>query len=417
MVDAESLEDFAKLYKLRAIIRQSGDAVPKNRADTASAPSPTGTSLYSTGSTVSFLDARGLLREGLGAMAGGDEDRAEFLTQAAIRAQADHPITATDLWKEYGAYLDHSPKLTPYDRLARLSAYLDSVEASLLACRNTADFQAVWAVRKAVVNTRVTARSDLLAEANKDVSKVSAEIKTKAATDRRGALRLIASHADQLKPRLLIVFATAAGATQSSEADSGPLRDMLNEAIGLATSEVESLKKRRDDAAALDAKGTAVEPSPKYGEYEGIFRDASDLASALEAADLHSWGLIVMPGKDGKAATKAQGIGTSAHKEDSGPDATLARVVTDLDQLRTDLARLQGIRYNLWALRTIYGAESTDNWDSALGQIDVGLLHPTVNALYSITYDTLVRKQTDPQIRARIVQNILNSKKQALPAF
>jgi hypothetical protein len=47
----------------------------------------------------------------------------------------------------------------------------------------------------------------------------------------------------------------------------------------------------------------------------------------------------------------------------------------------------------------------------------VGLLHPTVNALYSITYDALVRKQTDPQVRTRMVQNILNSKKQVLSAF
>jgi hypothetical protein len=85
--------------------------------------------------------------------------------------------------------------------------------------------------------------------------------------------------------------------------------------------------------------------------------------------------------------------------------------------LEADVVRLQSLRYNLWALRSIYEAESSDNWDSILGRIDVGLLHPTVNALYSMTYDEQVRKVTDSGIRTRTVQNILNSKKQGLQSF
>jgi hypothetical protein len=452
MLDSESVDDFGKLYKLSSDIRKrtdfvstepsvkpsvSSNAAPSTTKATESSAKPGASSHADPATTkaslsealpshpqrheMSSADPAALLHAGLQSLAEGDEDRAEFLTQAALRSQPDHLKFVPGLWREYKAYLDTS-KLTPYDRLARLSAYLDGVDAALLSSRNMTDFQEVWAVRQAVVDTRARSRADLVAEVVHDISDLTTDLKKAAAShDSRGVFGLIASRADLLKPRALIVLATGADNAQSAKSTSDALHEMLAEAVGIAISEINVLKKRTELAAAIDIKGDSVDPaSPEkqFGDFEKIVRDARDLANALESADIHSWILMVMPGKESKGSTKmSREIGVTTTKNDGGLDAELARTLASLDQLQAEVARLQGVRYNLWALRSIYGAESNDNWDSVLGRIEVGLLHPTVNALYSITYDTLVRKQIDPQIRARMVQNILNSKKQALSAF
>lgn len=80
------------------------------------------------------------MREGMRSLKDGDEDRAEFLIQAAIQGQAKFPLLAPDLWKEYKVFLNSNPKLEPHDKIARLSIYLTSLEESLEACLNTKDF-------------------------------------------------------------------------------------------------------------------------------------------------------------------------------------------------------------------------------------------------------------------------------------
>ena len=120
---------------------------------------------------------------------------------------------------------------------------------------------------------------------------------------------------------------------------------------------------------------------------------------------------------EGKDTAPDKGTKSKRSEEAKKPESALTDAHKEIEQLLSDVTRLQGIRYNLWALRTIYRAQQSGNWDRLLGKIDVGLLQPTVSALYSTTYDSLIREKTDPRTRIVAVQNILNDKKAALSSF
>jgi hypothetical protein len=94
MLNTESVDDFAQLYKLQAKVRDT------DHTDSVSAAAkPT----HADSRAVYPAD---LLGVGLEALAKGDEDRAEYLTQAALSRQADDPKEAPALWKQYRAYLE-----------------------------------------------------------------------------------------------------------------------------------------------------------------------------------------------------------------------------------------------------------------------------------------------------------------------
>jgi hypothetical protein len=73
--------------------------------------------------------------------------------------------------------------------------------------------------------------------------------------------------------------------------------------------------------------------------------------------------------------------------------------------------RLQRLRYNLWAVRTL----SADSDVSQLSHIDTGVLEPSVNALYSQQESELISKR--PNERSRSVREILLRDKIPLLAF
>ena len=204
MLDSESVDDFGKLYKLRLAV--VGTTVPKTSSgpDVAVTKPSVAESLASVVQTPGSppADAAAIMRAGLQLVREGDEDRAEFLTQAALKSQAEHPNFAPALWSEYKSYLEADRKLPPYDRLARLSAYMDSIDAALLACRNITDFQCVWAVRQEIDEARSKSHADLQAEVATTISDLRDKLTKGAASGEFcSSLRLIASHAEQLKPK------------------------------------------------------------------------------------------------------------------------------------------------------------------------------------------------------------------------
>ena len=76
--------------------------------------------------------------------------------------------------------------------------------------------------------------------------------------------------------------------------------------------------------------------------------------------------IMVVAGKEDKGgAEHSRQIAAPVGKDSSDLDTHLTQLLASIDQLNLEAARLQGIHYNLWALRRIYGAESTENWDSA----------------------------------------------------
>lgn len=92
-----------------------------------------------------------------------------------------------------------------------------------------------------------------------------------------------------------------------------------------------------------------------------------------------------------------------------------AAILGELEQLNNRAAELQMLRYNLWALQTMYAAHGNAAWPEALGTIDFQWLQPSVSTLYSITYDEMLRKETTPSVRNVSVRALLLSPK-TLPA-
>ena len=404
LVRSNSVYDFDSLYQMRlAILAEIGSGMVGPLA-------------------IQNSDSHGeplaLMRAGLKSLKEGEGDRAEFLIQAALQSQAKIPSTASGLWKEYKDYLDSNPKLDAYDRLTRLSSYLNRVEGTLVACSNLLDFQVVWEVRKHLLDEKSVSHESLLNEALKKVKALTSNLKGEIESKRSLAVfSLIGSQSDQLKASALLVLTTESTKPIATNKVAESIRELLNVVIASATNDVATINKRVESAAKNDKKGDSVDPD-KLGVFEKISQDIQKLALSIESADLPTWILMTTPVKVKNEKTKEELKTSSLGNPPENPLViSSTQINTSLSQLQGEVARLQGVRYNLWALRTIYGAESSENWDIELGQIDLGLLHPTVSALYSITYDTLLRKQTDPLIRAGMVRAILNSKKMVLSEF
>lgn len=88
-----------------------------------------------------------------------------------------------------------------------------------------------------------------------------------------------------------------------------------------------------------------------------------------------------------------------------------------LSDIEASAVKLRALRYNFWALTRIQQAGQSNLWPDLLGQIDAGLLHSTVATLYQDTYQLHIALVTDPALRVRQVQTILNKQKCSLTDF
>lgn len=436
---SNSVNDFDRLYRLRLTIMAEIPSLEVNALPIKSTTSfgglfpfmqsglksvfaeipPGGLDPFPKQNGMNLSNFVDLMREGLKSLKDGDEDRAEFLIQTAIQGQAKFPLLAPDLWKEYKGFLNSNPKLEPHDKIARLSIYLTSLEECLEACLNTKDFQVVWEVRNDLLKEKSGSHDALVKDVLFKIDTLKDNIRNPAISKGTSELfPLIAFQSDKLKKLAAICFATAAPNSKETDKVAKSISEMLNEALVLTKKDVETIKGRKNSVENIIKKDESViDPASskdKMGLLEKINRDTQELASAIETAEFPSWiqmaNLIV-------SKTDSQKNEPKISQSENLLDDSYSKIIFSLNQVQGETVRLQGICYNLWALRAIYGAESSQNWDAELGQIDLGLLHPTVNALYSITYDALIRKHKDPQIRTRMVQNILNSKKVTLSEF
>ena len=339
------------------------------------------------------------------------------------------------LWSRYQEYLGKK-KLAAEESVLRLSTYLDSIDKAAIASHTEAEFQAVWDVRNKVLEQRSAVIESLKSAIGNDLTKVVEQIRQLPDKDKHvEAIEKLSQVGEDVLPKLhAIKVAFPTGGPEAAvlpKEVTDKLAAAVKEVLSLVDNQVASLEKERDAESKEDSEGNAHDPggdadatgekknaSPEEttGRYEALARHIVGLRQLLDEADVQSW-LAVMGNDNKEPNSPQQRPSTPPSPQLAECERLLADVQKKMESLSADVSRRQGLRYNLWALGVIYRAQQSSNWDGILGRIDVALLQPTVSALYSSTYDSLIKDKTDPRTRIVAVQNILNGKKIALSSF
>ncbi len=375
-----------------------------------------------------------LFREGLKAAdqkSTESQNLSDIRIQATWKCQTEAPLLAPILWKNYHVYIyDSNNKFSAEDRFLHLSGYLDKIDEALSGCRTEEEFQQVWAVRCQVIRERDKEQKEIDKNTVQKITKLVQKMTE--ANNSKEFIKTIKSFAQEtveIKPAI----ALAISSIPEDEYKSSEIVQSGNKLIQLvsyaAKAQCAFLKKERDQAIKDDRDNKAVAPeslnlqnnentasgqNPGAGQYELLQTELNDFALELEKCDLPTWYTML---EETKSAP--QDNETKSKKVDNADSngSILIDLQNDMEQLRSDAIRLQGMRYNLWALRSIHQADESANWVNILNKINVGLLHPTVSALYSSASDKLIKEKTDPNTRVRVVSSILNERKIPLSEF
>lgn len=391
LLACDSVGQLSELYRLRTVVTKS---LPPSEAS-AHHSSKMDVSKHDTNIPAVIVDPEDLFEQGAIAFQAGQLDRADLLTQAALRAQSHHPSTANAVWNKFRPFLDKATK-GPRDRLERLLVYRTSVETAMLDCGNVADFEQLWAVRNKVAGEIDKARSELAKTIQVGLVKYQTEAVGKKLPDQ---LATFAASSGELEPQLVVLLATKPtdiSASKDADLDLSGVTGIAQGLLDRTILEVQQLEKKAEEIRGRTSSGGAVEKSDALGLCEQLLQDIQTLSRVLQQAQLNRWLT--------NRTTKPQ-------KE------TTAGVVQRLALLYGEVAKLQQLRYNIWALQRISAAETVGNWDTFLGEIDTGRLEPTVHAIYSSTYETRIRQRDDPQVRAKTIQSILAGRKITPAAF
>lgn len=339
------------------------------------------------------------------------------------------------LWDRYHGYLDKK-KLTAEESVLRLSTYLESIDKAAIASHTGAEFQTVWDVRTKVLEQRGAVIESLKSAIGNDLTKVVEQIRQLPDKDKHvEAINKLSQVGEDVLPKLhaiKVAFPTGGPvAAVLPKEVTDKLAAAVKEVLSLVGNQVAAMEKERDGEAKEDSEGNARDPggdadttgenkdaSPedKTGRYEALARRIVGLRLLLDEADVQSW-LAIMGNENKEPNSPQQKLSTPPNPQLAECERLLAEAQKKMESLSADVSRRQGLRYNLWALGVIYRAQQSSSWDGILGRIDVGLLQPTVSALYSSTYDSLIKEKTDPRTRIVAVQNILNGKKIGLSSF
>ena len=167
---------------------------------------------------------------------------------------------------------------------------------------------------------------------------------------------------------------------------------------------LEQINKEVESERGWDLKNKSIEPAigkskkPSQGLYQKLLERLEVIDNEAKTEECAFW-LAQLPE-------------TTADV----PSATES-VAEDISDCAVRIWKLQRLRYNLWALRTIHRAANSPNWYEELGVIDVGHLNPSVHSLYAMTHDDRLGTEKNIGNRMIAVQVLLSKEKFHLEAF
>ena len=308
--------------------------------------------------------------------------------------------------------------------LSRLLSYQDELDNALLACRSLVEFNDAWQVHEQV-------RTEIDAACNRASQHLAQQVQqfmdAHASTehDPIQAIHAFALFQSQHEPQLLALVGASPEDDLSAALDAvqGLVKVLLDHAGNMTQSASQAaqamqsrLRDGKDPVDPLPSTSPRSATDQPRGPCEGELSRLGELEEVLQEARLEHWrSLLSRLQPDASAAAPAIHTGTG-DRDMHKPDAVdgLGQRIADA---RLDWLRMQQLAYNLWALRELEAAETSDAWVDRLGRVDPGLLEPSVSALYASVHSRRLEEVQDPVQRSNAVRNILTNAKVSLQEF
>ncbi|MBC8277311.1 MAG: hypothetical protein H8E46_03710 [FCB group bacterium] len=312
------------------------------------------------------------------------------LVATALNLMPDRPAEVVKMWNVMKSHLDKTIA-NHMGQVASLTVFLDAVEKAILKCDNLQLFDMIWSIRTEASEFRsqkiIAWGNELRAEKRGLSEKISAKYIESISTNSLDEFK------SDLRERLSSYMELSGDASVLDGSIANRLQSELNKSIESISKDIGNQHKKDRDGEKIDP----VEDDKKHqggaGTYEQILAKLNKLQACLQREEVAFW------------FSDAEGTG----------DLNMLR--TNIYEMATRTRELQKIRYSLWATRAIYHAEKSGSWHHALGRLDIGLLHTSVNALYSLTYNQRLSEVKDARERVTVVSTILCKDKVGLQAF
>ena len=322
------------------------------------------------------------------------------LTQTAMERFAACPEAAVPIKTVLG---NHVEKSSPMIRYLQWELFLDSLNRSLIHCRNIETFEDVWQVRHQVIGEQDKAITEIVQQVEANLNALDANILLKPEQYKNDE-----KTSEKIKEtKEMLVFLL--GEIDATTDQNLKIENIRTQAIGIAKliktgfaadlqklEETDLANERRVDTQTDGAK--AFVPTRKKsddkvwetGPYQRIMEKATRILERQADASIAYWYTFQ----------------TNEEEADTNEQKTIGTV---LDEAR----RLQVIRYNLWATRCLANDPTIDE----LARIDTGFLVSSVAALYREQEDKLMKTKEDLPLRDHWVRTLLLTPKIGLNAF
>lgn len=335
-----------------------------------------------------------LLSAGLGNTT--DEARSDALIRAALDGQSLHPMAAEGVWSRLKEVYS---KRSGFDRVVGLTIYLNAIEDTVGTCVDIDTFEKLWAIRDDVISERNKAMEPWQNELQKELAAFRTLV------EKDGWRKTIATDegkqkAEQLQNEVQMYEDIAEQTNQRLPDEVSKTATAIEDGI---RQRLKQIDKELESERGRDLNKELIEPveeskTSSRGTYQKLLDRVEVLDSEARTEECVFW-LTHLP--------QATNVAPSA-----------VEPVAEAISLRAaQIWQLQRLRYNLWALRIIYGADDSPQWQEELGVINTGQLDPSVHSLYTMTHDKRLGNETDVDNRTNAVQVLLSKKKVPLEAF
>ncbi len=351
--------------------------------------------------------ASSIIEEALRLEAAKEGEKAAQLEEMAFVRMRRSPSDVPAVWQLLKSKMERLG--SPADHASRLDVFMSEVRGALSECQTISEFSTVWNVLKEIEVAAQKTHASLHVLALQELTQATQGIAGPSTSfeDDVTALISMRSSAPSNTNDQALAFVLSSSLADWDEEDApadktqapdatlerfrGAVAGLVTSVLGKGDAFLRSELDRLAQEAAKDKRGEAIDPAPGMGggTYHRAIAAFEQLQIDVEAADLACWSLI-------------------AHADFSEQIETIG---TRLAELSWQATGLQALRYNIWALRQIRLAETALSWPDILGSIDLQNLDPSVSSLYSLTYDDLIRKESDPLRRDVCVRTLLSQEK------
>ncbi len=341
-------------------------------------------------------------------------EKADLLESLAFAQMRRDPTQVPAMWLVVKDRI-YELKDNPEEQMSRLDAFATEVRASLPECPSLNIFNAAWEVLEAIEKADADAKVTLCKSAQSQLASLqekSAGPSTSFADDLTMLFSLInPSVTGGSNPGLESILSSVLGAEQDEIGGHGidltpnpdfqqlqkQMSDVLLAILGKGKALLEQQNVILADEAQKDTKGESVEPTSTNpgGYYQQVMTNCESIQKQIEVSGISRWSGIV----EGNLSEE------------------LENIATGMMSLGSKAAELQVVRYNVWALRQMHMTESAQSWPDILGVVDLRALDPSVSSVYSLTYENLIRKETDPMRRDNLIRTLLSKEKVRLEQF